>query len=303
MKSSLLQVGGHGVRVQGRIIRTARLAGEKCVFINDPQPLLQGLKASSERVDLFTFIQPPPATAPRHAFPMEWDNLAVLEVSTFDHWWNQQIRSYPRNRARQAEKRGVTLREVPFDETLAQGICDVYNESPVRQGRPNTHYGKDVATVYREAATFLDQSIFIGAFLGEQLIGFVKLVTDDTRTQANLMNIVAMVKHRDKAPTNALIAHSVRACATRGIRYLVYQNFTYGNKTADSLTNFKEVNGFQRVDLPRYFVPLTPLGRAALRLRLHRRFVDRLPAPVAAKLRDLMSAWYNRRLQSAGEAL
>ena len=114
------------------------------------------------------------------------------------------------------------------------------------------------------------------------------------------MNIVSMIKHRDKAPTNALIAHSVRACAERGIRYLVYQNFIYGTK--NSLTSFKEVNGFQRVDLPRYYVPLTPIGCAALRLGLHHRFVDRLPEPVAAKLRDLRSAWYNRKFQSLTEA-
>jgi len=54
---------------------------------------------------------------------------------------------------------------VPFDETLVRGIWEVYNESPVRQGKPNTHYGKDIETVYKEEATFLDHSIFIGAFL------------------------------------------------------------------------------------------------------------------------------------------
>jgi len=203
-----------------------------------------------------------------------------------------------RNRARQAEKKGVTIREVPFDDALVQGMWEVYNESPVRQGKPNAHYGKDLQTVRQEEATFLERSFFIGAFLGEQLIGFVKLVTDENRTQANLMNIVSMVKHRDKAPTNALIAHSVRACAERGIRYLLYQNFTYGNKKPDSLTNFKEVNGFERVDLPRYYVPLTTIGWAALRLRLHHGLVDRLPEPVADKLRELRRAWYNRKLQS-----
>src|SRR5262245_7167772 len=128
MKSLLLDINGRGVRVQGRIIRTARLAGEKCVFIDDPELVLQGLRSSRERVDLFTFLPSLPAGAPKYSYPIEWDNLAVLEVSTFDHWWNHQIRSYPRNRARQAEKRGVTLREVTFDETLAQGMCDVYNE-------------------------------------------------------------------------------------------------------------------------------------------------------------------------------
>jgi hypothetical protein len=300
---SIINVSGRGLKLQGKLVRTARLVGEKYVFLDAPEPFVEGLRKCGDRIDLFTFLQRLPETSPKYAYPMVLDNLAVIEVSTMDYWRDHQIRSYARNRSRQAEKKGVTIREVPFDETLARGITAVYNESQVRQGRPNAHYGKDTETVYKEAATFLDQSIFIGAFLGESLIGFVKLVTDETRTQANLMNIVSMIKHRDKAPTNALIAHSVKACAERGIRYLVYQNFTYGNKKPDGLTNFKEVNGFQRVDVPRYYVPLTLIGHAALRLQLHRRFVDRLPTPVAEKLRDLVSAWHNRKYKTLSESV
>ncbi len=58
----------------------------------------------------------------------------------------------------------------------------------------------------------------------------MKLVRDEDRTQANLMNIVAMIGQRDKAPTNGLIAESVRWCAERQIAYLSYQKFTYGKK-------------------------------------------------------------------------
>jgi hypothetical protein len=294
-----IKVCGRDIKISGRLVRTASPELDKYEPLHNPEALLDGLRKSGSRVDLFTFMQLMPETSPKYTYAMEWDNLAVLPVSTFDHWWKHQIGSYPRNRARQAEKKGVVIRESPFNESLVQGIWAVYNESPVRQGRPNAHYGKDVETVYREEATFLDRSIFIGAYLDGKLIGFIKLVTDEGRQQANMMNIVSMFKHRDKAPTNALVAQSVRSCAERGIRYLLYQNFTYGNKKQDSLTKFKEVNGFQRVDLPRYYVPLTPIGRAALRLRLHHRLVDHLPEPMADKLRDLRSAWYNRKLQSA----
>jgi hypothetical protein len=196
----------------------------------------------------------------------------------------------------------VVLREVPFDDALVEGIQGVYNETKVRQGRPNTHFGKELETVRREAATFLDRSIFIGAFFEEKLIGFVKLVVSKSGAQAGLMNIVAMIRHRDKAPTNALIAHSVRACAERGIPYLMYQSFTYGNKEADSVTHFKEINGFERVNLPRYYVPLTPLGAFALKHGLHHKLMDRLPKNLAARLRQLRSVWYNRRLPSGSEA-
>src|SRR5207245_6382047 len=128
-------------------------------------------------------------------------------------------------------------------------------------------------TVRKEAATYLDCSIFIGAFLGAKLIGFAKLTWDETRTQAGLMHIVSMVQHRDKAPTNALIAQAVRSCAERKISYLVYSNFAYGKKQRDSLSDFKERNGFQRVDLPRYYVPLTRAVWIAFSLGLTLKFL------------------------------
>src|SRR5229473_1107111 len=305
----MLRVCGNNIKIEGRLIRIARLDLDKYEFLDDPGAMLEGLRSSGIRIDLFTFLQrltetlqKLPDTSPKYDYPMQWDNLAVLPVTTFDHWWNRQIRSYPRNRARQAEKKGVVVREVSFDDALVQGIWEVYNECPVRQGTPFIHYGKDIETVHRLSATYLDRSIFIGAFLGNRLVGFIKLVTDQTKTQANMMHIVSMMRHRNKAPTNALIAQSVRVCAERGIRYLVYQNFIYGNRKPDTLSNFKEVNGFQRVDLPRYYIPLTRTGRIALRLGLHHRFVDHLPEPMVTKLRELRSVWYNRKLKVATEA-
>ena len=47
------------------------------------------------------------------------------------------------------------------------------------------------------------------------VIGFAKLVPDEDHQQAALMQILSMVSHRDKSPTNALIAQAVRSCAER----------------------------------------------------------------------------------------
>ena len=296
-----MKVCGKEIRIQGRLIRIARLDGDKYQFLDDPEPVVDGLRKCGTRIDLFTFMQKLPETSPKYRYPMEWDNLAVLPVSTFDHWWTQQIGFKARNKAKQAQKKGVTLREVRFDHALIRGIWEIYNECPVRQGKPFRHYGKNIQAVHEEEATFPDSSIFIGAFLGDTLIGFIKLVTDETRTQAGLMNIVSMIGHRDKAPTNALVAQAVRSCAERGIPYLVYSNFAYGKKLRDSLSDFKERNGFQRIDLPRYYVPLSSIGWAAFRLRLHRRFVDHFPEPFIAKIRELRNAWYNRKLPGVAE--
>lgn len=256
--------------------------------------MIEKLRQWPTRVDLFTFLQRLPQTSPGYDYPMEWDNFAVLPVTTFEHWWKEQIGCKTRNMARRAEKKRVVVREAPFDVALVKGIWEVYNECPVRQGRPFAHFGKDIGTVCREEATFLESSIFIGAFFEDRLIGFVKLVHDETRTQAGLMNIVSMIGHRDKAPTNALIAQAVKSCAERGISYLVYSNFHYGKKLRDGILDFKEHNGFKRLDVPRYYAPLTGLGRVAFRLGLHKGLTEHLPESVLVKLREMRNGWYTK---------
>lgn len=298
-----MNVCGKDIVIRGRLVRIAHIDGDKYNFPDDPEILLDGLREAGPRIDLFTFLQKLPETTAKYAYPMEWDNLAVLPVSTFDYWWNHQIRSFPRNRARQAGKRGVVLREVPCDEALARGICEIYNETPVRQGKLFPHYGMTLERVRKYAGTYPERSIYIGGFVGETMIGFLKLVMDETRNHACMVHILSMIKHRDKAPTNALLAEAVKACAERGIKYLVYENFSYGKKHGDSLSHFKEVNGFRQMDLPRYYIPLTFLGRIALRLGLHHQLRDRLPGSLLAKLRQLRTAWYERRFQLKPESL
>jgi hypothetical protein len=295
-------VCGKQIKTWGRVIRIASLDADKYQFLSDPAPMLDGLRKCGARIDLFTFMQKLPESEPKYKYPMEMDNLAAIPLTTFDNWWNKQIGFKARNKAKQAEKKGVTIREVPFDDALVKGIWEVYNECPVRQVKPFGHYGKDLETVHREEATYLDSSIFIAAYLEDKIIGFIKMVHDETRTQAGLMNIVSMVKHRDKAPSNALVAQAVRSCTERNISYLVYSNFAYGKKEKDSLSDFKERNAFQKIDLPRYYVPLTPMGALGLRLGLHKKFTERVPEPVLAKLRELRNSWYNRKLQSVTEA-
>ncbi len=294
-----MRIRDNDIRIEGAVLRIARLEGDKYKFVDDPKSVLNSLQHCGTRIDLFTFLQRLPESTPTYSYPWEWDNLAVLPVSTFEHWWNSQLGFKGRNKAKQAEKRGVMLSEVAFNDHLAHGIWKIYNESPVRQGRRFPHFGKDPQTVRREEATFLDSSIFIGAYHRGELIGFAKLVCDETRTQAGLMNIISMIRHRDKAPANALVAHAVRACADRGIRYLVYSNFTYGKKKTSSLSAFKERNGFTQVNIPRYYVPLTRLGSFAFRIGLHHRLVDRLPEQFVSRARELRLAWYSRKLQDA----
>ena len=289
-------VGEIEIRTQGRLVRIARIEGDKYEFLDDPKPLIAQLPNCGTRIDLFTFMQRITDPEPRFPYPMEWDNLAALPISSFDSWWNHQVDAKTRNMVRKAEKKGVEIREAPFDDDFVRGISQVYNETSIRQGRRFRHYGKSVEEVRKEEGTFGSRAVFLGAYFEGSMIGFVKLVCDSAGTQAGLMNILAMIEHRDKAPTNALLAEAVRWCASRGVHYLVYSNYTYANKKTDSLQDFKRNNGFKQIDLPRYYVPLTAMGHIAVRLRLHHRWIDRFPEPVIAALRGLRNLWHKRRL-------
>jgi hypothetical protein len=296
-----LELSGKEIRINGRLIRIAFIDGEGYQFLDDPVAALKSL-SNGPRIDLFTFIQRLSDTTPRYSYPMELDNMAALRVTTFDDWMTKQIDFKVRNKARKAGKSGVVVREAAYDEAYVRGIQAIYNESPVRQGKPFWHYGKDLETVRKMNGTFLERSIFIGAYLEEKLIGFVKLVFDEEKSQAGLMQIVSMIGHQDKAPTNALIARAVQSCAERGISYLWYANMSYGKKQADGLADFKRHNGFQKIEVPRYYVPLTLAGRLALRLNLHHGWSELIPEPIAATYRKIRKQWYGKKVATAKNA-
>ena len=290
-----MRLGGKNVEVDGRLVRIGRLAAEGFEFVEDPEAMLADIDKIRSGMDLFTFIQRLPATTPEYDYPMEWDNVAAMPVSTFEHWWTRQIDGKTRNMVRRSEKKGLVFREVAFDDALVRGIWEIYNECPVRQGRPFPHYGKDIEAVQQMSGTFLDSSIFIGAFFGERLVGFVKLTVDEARSQAAVMHIISLMEHRDKAPMNALIAESVKACEKRAVPYLVYSKFSYWKKQRDSLSDFKERNGFRRFDVPRYYVPLTRFGGFAFHFGLQHGVLGTIPGPVVAALRRFRNMWYGRK--------
>ena len=126
-----------------------------------------------------------------------------------------------------------------------------------------------------------------------------EVVFNQRRTQGGLMNIVSLVSHRDKAPTNALVASSVKACTERELQFLTYSRFSYGKKEVDSLSDFKERNGFQRIDVPRYYIPVSPIGKIALDLGLHHKLAERVPEGIAGRLREFREAWYRRKYADA----
>jgi hypothetical protein len=272
------------VAISGSWLRIARLADEWHDDVEDPESIIRDLKASSG-ADLFSFWQRLPDTEPRFSYYREVDSIAVLPVTTYEHWLKNQINNKTRNLVTKAAKKGVVLKAATFDDAFVAGMTAIFNETPVRQGMPFWHYGKDAETIRREFSRFLFREDLYGAYVGDELVGFIFLANGGHYLM--LGQILSMMKHRDKALNNALIAKAVEVCAERKMPYLAYAVWPRG-----PLKEFKRHNGFDRVDLPRYYVPLTAQGAWALKLGLHRSPLERLPDSVYFYLRDLRSKFY-----------
>jgi hypothetical protein len=301
VRTRAVEIEGRTVAVTGRWLRTAAVKDEDLVegeVIADPDSFVARLKASRLRSDVFTFAQKLPDTEPRYRYRMEWDNLAVIRVTTFAEWWNKQVEPSVRRAVRKGAKVGVVARTATLDDGFVQGIAGIYNETPIRQGRAFWHYQKDLETVRRENGTYPDRSVLIGAYLQDELIGFLRMILVD-RT-ASIIQILSKTKHFDKRPTNVLLAKAVELCEQNGMSHLVYCSYVY-NDPSSSLTEFKRRIGFEQVLVPRYYVPLTLRGALALRLNLHRGLARLVPAPALAQLRRMRDLWNRRKAAAAPE--
>jgi hypothetical protein len=250
-------------QVNGRFLKTAHYRDEWYSDIPDLPAAIQGLRACRPKIDILRFWERVPNTEPRDGFYHEREGLAVLPVSDYDNWWTKQINAKTRNRVRKGEKLGLSVIKATLDDQFAEGMAHIFAESPVRQGRRFWHYGKSSAQIKEEFSRFLFREDIYGAYFEGRLVGYLFVAWADR--YAVLPQIISTMEHRYLSPTNALMAAAVKACAEKGVPYLIYARWPEG-----PLADFKRHNGFTRVDVPTYYVPLTARGRIAIALRLHR---------------------------------
>ena len=289
-----LTVNGKYLIVRGKWIRKAIVEAEEWLEteVEDPESCVKALKAQhipELRADIFTFTQKLPATSPRYDYPMEWHSVAAVRISSFKKWWDD-VPQETRKNVRRSQKRNVVVAVKKLDDELIRGIVEVNNDSPVRQKQPFAHYGKTFEQVRRDQSSFLDRSDFICAYLGNELIGFMKVVY---RGQvASILQMLPRASHSDKRPANALIAKAIEICEAKGVSYLTYGMFSYGNKRDSSLLSFKTRNGFKEILVPRFYIPLTPWGALCLKLKLHRGLLGVLPPIAITAGVKARAGWY-----------
>ena len=286
-----LTVGGETLVVKGSWVKVANIHDEAWLEteIKDPEECVKRLRAAGEDefgADIFTFTQKPSVTAPKYKYPVEYDSIAAIRFTSFTEWW-ESLPQEARKNVRRSQKRGVTVTVKNFDDELLRGIKDVNDDSPTRQGEGNYYYGRSLEQLRKDYSAFVDRSDFICACLGDEMVGFVKVVYRGD--VASILNLTVKPSHSDKRPANALIAKAVELSEAKGVRCLTYGLYNYGNKQNSPLREFKTRNGFQEVLTPRFYVPLTRWGQLCMRLKLHRGLLGILPHTTIAKLLTVRS--------------
>jgi len=274
--------------ISGKITKTAAPRRDKDEWledVKDPEEVIRALKKAPIKIDFLRFWQRIPQTEPRFGYYQEWRYVAAIPIKNYKNWFEKQISPKARNKIRKTEKYGVAIQETEFNDELVRGIMEIFNQSPVRRGKRFWHYGKDFETVKKEMSLDLGESTFVTAYYGNELIGFIKLLFADRYAMLTL--ILDKIGHRDKAPMNGMIAKAVEICAQRRVPYIVYMMWRRGGHG-----EFQSSNGFERIPIPEYFVPLTRRGAIALRLGLHRGVRGLIPETIMVWLLTLRARWY-----------
>jgi hypothetical protein len=292
-----VELDGRIVISTGKWIKIAAVQDEDLIegeTVADPGSFIARLKESGLDADLFTFSQRVPDVNPRHSYQLDWENAAVIPITTFSDWWKDRVEYSIRKGVNRAKKLGVVTKIADFNDEFVEGVRRIYNEIPVRQGRPFWHYGRDFRSTRRVLETYLDRSVFIGAYHQDELIGSMKLTY--VGCTATIMHILSSINHLEKRPNNALLAKAVEVCESANKSYFIYGSFVYYDPNS-ALTEFKRRSGFEQVLFPRYYIPLTPKGKIALSLRFQRGIKGNIPKPVFAQLlkaRRLCYAWRSK---------
>jgi hypothetical protein len=281
----MLMVEEKEIVVAGRFIKTALLRDEWLEEVENPESFIGAMKKQDIRADLFTFWQKLPETEPKYAYYMERDPIAAIPIKSYEHWMNHQIERSARKAVRKAEKKGVTVSVSGLNDDLVKGIMTIYNETPIRQGRPYPHYGKDFDTVKEDLSRDQHRSDFICSYAGGELIGFIQL--GYTGVSVLPFGMVSKLEHRDKSPQNAMLAKAIEICEAKKIRYL-----WYGKWGEDSLGDFKKNNGCEKLNMPRYYIPLSAKGALALKYHLHHGLAEALPEKAKLRMKEIRKKWY-----------
>lgn len=267
--------GNDELVISGKLVRVAAPYDEAWSESDLADPA-QGIQELRSHADILTFTQPPPFWFPFYEqYYYETESIAAVLLTTYEDWW-AGVPQETRKNVRRAERDGVTVCIRQFDDNLVRELQELNNSSTTRQGRYYLHFGKTFEQVRRDYASYAERSLYLTAHHEGETIGYIKIVYRGNDL-ASIMNLLTKESANRLRPANALLAKAIRICTTRGIDTLTYGRFNYGKRRNTPLSQFKARHGFEDIQMPRYYVPLTWKGLIWVQLGLHRGLLGIVP--------------------------
>ena len=127
VRAPSVEIEGRTVITRGKWLKIAAVHDEDLLeseTLADPEQFFSQLKAAGLKADIFTFAQRLPHTTPKDGLQMEWENFAVIPITTFSEWFKNRIESSVQRAVRKAAKKGVTVKLSKLDDAFVQGIVN-----------------------------------------------------------------------------------------------------------------------------------------------------------------------------------
>src|SRR6266404_5279424 len=87
-------ISGKTVVVVGKHIKIAAVKDEDLLegeSIEDADAFIDALKQSCLKADIFCFAQKPVERQPKYSHYHEWDNAAVIPITSASDWWEKRL--------------------------------------------------------------------------------------------------------------------------------------------------------------------------------------------------------------------
>ena len=153
-------VQGRTVVITGTWLKTASVFDEEVVdgeVVENPESFLHELAQTRCGADILTFPQRIPETQPKYSYPFEWDNVAVLPITSYDDWYRNRTDANVKRNLKRAAKVGVVTRSSPLDDTFVGASSR--SRTRRRSARaPLLALWQDFDTVKAETAHCLDKA-------------------------------------------------------------------------------------------------------------------------------------------------
>lgn len=193
----------------------------------------------------------------------------VLNVQgrSFEEIWMKGFSKHARNRARKAEKEGVSVREIErLDEWISDmHLCNMSSFSRQKRYPRYPHSDEEAFLVYlnRHKAILGENYRVYGAFFGNRLIAYMATLEFNGLIVIGLL--MSLSNFLSRCPNDALLRYLVDYACRSEIRWIYYSfdRVSYSSKRPSlhsSLRRFKFEHGFKEYPMKIYYLKLTKAG-------------------------------------------